>query len=156
MIKGIVHPKMNILSSHPQVFPNLYQCLCSAEHKGRYFEESWFIEFMSQPMSKAKPTPLEIVKVLFKIYLKIKYGSNWHKYNRTRVKCPNTVSAAINCAFILYPYTAFAVHVLIYLPLSLWLINVRPSAYKITPEHWRTGVWKQGLSYEVCCFDHIE
>ncbi len=40
-IKGIVHPKMKILSSftHPQVVPNLYQCLCSAEHKGRYSEE---------------------------------------------------------------------------------------------------------------------
>ncbi len=23
----------------PQVVPNLYECLCSAEHKGRYFEE---------------------------------------------------------------------------------------------------------------------
>ncbi len=30
--KGIVHPK-------PQVVPNLYECLCSAEHKGRYSEE---------------------------------------------------------------------------------------------------------------------
>ncbi len=41
-LKGIVHPKMKILSSftHPQVVPNLYECLCSAEHKGRYFEES--------------------------------------------------------------------------------------------------------------------
>ncbi len=43
LLKGIVHPKkMKILSSftHPQVVPNLYECLCSAEHKGRYFEES--------------------------------------------------------------------------------------------------------------------
>ncbi len=41
-IKGIVHPKMKIVSSftHPQVVPNLYECLCSAEHKGRYSEES--------------------------------------------------------------------------------------------------------------------
>ncbi len=40
-VKGIVHPKMKILSSftHPQVVPNLYECLCSAEHKGRYSEE---------------------------------------------------------------------------------------------------------------------
>ncbi len=39
--KGIVHPKMKILSSftHPQVVSNLYEFLCSAEHKGRYFEE---------------------------------------------------------------------------------------------------------------------
>ncbi len=40
--KGIVPPKMKILSSftHPQVVPNLYEFICSAEHKGRYFEES--------------------------------------------------------------------------------------------------------------------
>ncbi len=40
-LKGIVHPKMKMLSSftHPQVVPNLYECLCSAEHKGRYSEE---------------------------------------------------------------------------------------------------------------------
>ncbi len=38
--KEIVHPKMTILSSftHP-VVPTLYECLCSAEHKGRYYEE---------------------------------------------------------------------------------------------------------------------
>ncbi len=32
---------MKILSSftHPQVVPNLYECLCSAEHKGTYSEE---------------------------------------------------------------------------------------------------------------------
>ncbi len=41
IIKGIVHPKMNILSSftHPQVVLNLYECVCSAEHRGRYPEE---------------------------------------------------------------------------------------------------------------------
>ncbi len=40
-LKGIVHPKLKILSSftHPQVVPNLYEFLCSAEHKGRYSEE---------------------------------------------------------------------------------------------------------------------
>ncbi len=40
-LKGIVHPKMKILSSftHPRVVPNLYECVCSAEHKGRYSEE---------------------------------------------------------------------------------------------------------------------
>ncbi len=39
-LKGTVHPKMKILSSftHPQVDPNLYECVCS-EHKGRYSEE---------------------------------------------------------------------------------------------------------------------
>ncbi len=40
-LKETVHPKMKILSSftHPQVDPNLYECVCSAEHKGRYSEE---------------------------------------------------------------------------------------------------------------------
>ncbi len=34
-VKGIVHPKMKILSSftHPKVVPNLYEFLSSAEHK---------------------------------------------------------------------------------------------------------------------------
>ncbi len=37
--KGIVHPKMKMVSfTHPQVDPNLYECVCS-EHKGRYSEE---------------------------------------------------------------------------------------------------------------------
>ncbi len=29
-VNGIVHPKMEILSSftHPEVFPNLYECVC--------------------------------------------------------------------------------------------------------------------------------
>jgi len=37
--KGLVHPKMKILSvfTHPHVVPNLF--ICTAEHKGRYLEE---------------------------------------------------------------------------------------------------------------------
>ncbi len=48
-LKGIVHPKMKILSSFtpPQVVPNLYECLCSAEHKGRYSEECGTIDLHS-------------------------------------------------------------------------------------------------------------
>jgi len=40
-IKGLVHPKMKILSvfTHPRVVPNLYVFICSAEHKRRYLEE---------------------------------------------------------------------------------------------------------------------
>jgi len=40
-LKGVVHPKMKILSSftHPKVVPNLCVFICSAEHKGRYLEE---------------------------------------------------------------------------------------------------------------------
>ncbi len=42
LLKGIVHPKVKILSSftHPHVVPNLYEYLCSAEYKGGYSEES--------------------------------------------------------------------------------------------------------------------
>ncbi len=42
ILKGVIHSKMKILLSftHPQVVPNLYEFLCFAEHKGRYFEES--------------------------------------------------------------------------------------------------------------------
>ncbi len=43
-VKGIVHPKMKILSSftHPQVVHNLYEILCSAEHKGWYLATMLF------------------------------------------------------------------------------------------------------------------
>ncbi len=49
ILKGIVHPKMKIVSSFTlsQVFPNLYECLCSAEHKGRYSEELSFLGELS-------------------------------------------------------------------------------------------------------------
>ncbi len=41
--KGIVHPKMKMLSSftHPHVISNLYEFLSYVEHKRRYFEECW-------------------------------------------------------------------------------------------------------------------
>jgi len=37
--KGIVHPKMKILSvfTNPHVVPNLYDLVSSEEHKTRYF-----------------------------------------------------------------------------------------------------------------------
>jgi len=40
-VKGILHPKIKVLSSftHPQVVPNLYLFICSAEHKERYLKE---------------------------------------------------------------------------------------------------------------------
>jgi len=42
--KGKVHLKMRTLSSFtpPQVVPNLYECLCSAEHVGRMWETEQF------------------------------------------------------------------------------------------------------------------
>ncbi len=62
--------KMKILSYllNPQVVPNLYECLCSAEHKGRYSEECW-----KQSSSGAPLTSI----VFFFSY----YGSQW---------CPKT------------------------------------------------------------------
>jgi len=40
IIKGILHPKMRILSfTRPQVVATLYEFLSSDEHKGRYFKE---------------------------------------------------------------------------------------------------------------------
>jgi len=41
LLKGTVHPKIKIRSSftRPQVVPNLYEFLSSAEQKIRYFEE---------------------------------------------------------------------------------------------------------------------
>ncbi len=66
-LKGIVHPKMKIPSSstHPQVVPNLYACLCSTEHKGRYYQE-----FEKQSSSREPLTSI----VFFFSY----YGSHYY------------------------------------------------------------------------------
>ncbi len=39
IVKGIVHPKMKVLSSftHPEVVPNMHEFLYSAKHKIKYF-----------------------------------------------------------------------------------------------------------------------
>jgi len=68
VIKGIVHPKIKIRSSFtlPRVVPNLYEFLCSAEHKGRYFEES--VGTIGAPLTSI------VVKIKY-------YGSQW---------CPRT------------------------------------------------------------------
>ncbi len=60
---------MKILSSftHPQVVPNLYECLCSAEHKGRYSEEC----------GKQSSSGAPLTSIVFVFY----YGSQW---------CPKT------------------------------------------------------------------
>ncbi len=44
---------MKILSSftHPQVVPNLYECLCSAEHKERYSEECGKLSSSGAPLT---------------------------------------------------------------------------------------------------------
>ncbi len=38
-------------STQPQVFPNLYECVCSAEHKGRYSEESGKQSSSGEPLT---------------------------------------------------------------------------------------------------------
>ncbi len=65
MVIGIVHPKMKILSSftHPQVVPTLYECVCSAEHKGRYSEECGKQSISGAPLTS----------IVFFSY----YGSQW-------------------------------------------------------------------------------
>ncbi len=40
--KGIVHPKMKILSLTNFVILNLYDLFSFVKHKRRYFEECWF------------------------------------------------------------------------------------------------------------------
>ncbi len=62
-VKGVVHPKIQILSSftHPQVVPNLYECLCSSEHKGRYSEECG-----NQSSSEAPLTSIVFFSLLWK------------------------------------------------------------------------------------------
>ncbi len=60
---------MKILLSftHPQVVPNLYECLCSAEQKGRYSEEC----------GKRSSSGAPLTSIVFILY----YGSQW---------CPRT------------------------------------------------------------------
>ncbi len=41
-MKGIVHPKMKILSLTHFVILNLYDLFSFVKHKRRYFEECWF------------------------------------------------------------------------------------------------------------------
>ncbi len=67
-LKGIVHPKMKILSfTRPPVVPNLYECLCSAEHK-RYSEECGKQSSSGAPLTS---------RVFFFSY----YGSQWCPQN---------------------------------------------------------------------------
>jgi len=41
VLKGIVHPKMRMLSfTHLQVVPNLYEFLSSVEHTNKYFSKN--------------------------------------------------------------------------------------------------------------------
>ncbi len=104
-VKGIVHPKMKILSSftHPQVVPNLFECLCSAEHKGRYPEECG-----KQSRSGAPLTSI----VFFFSY----YGSQW---------CPKTawLQTFFKISSFVFGRTKKFIQVWNYLRVSKWWQN---------------------------------
>ncbi len=97
-IKGIVHPKMKILSSftHPQVVPNLYECLYSAEHKGRYSELFWYSEIFSIffPTMEVNGAPKQPGYKLSSKYLPLcsaeqrhsyRFGTTWGWVNDDRI-----------------------------------------------------------------------
>ncbi len=73
-LKGIVHAKkITILPfTHPQVVPNLYKYLCSAEHKERHSEECG-----KQSSSGAPLTSIDMFSY---------YGSQW---------CPKTAQTTV-------------------------------------------------------------
>ncbi len=93
---------MKILSSftHPQVVPNLYECLCSAEHKGRYSEECG-----KQSSSGAPLTSI----VFFFSY----YGSQW---------CPKTawLQTFFKISSFVFSRTKKFIQVWNYLRVSKW------------------------------------
>ncbi len=103
-LKGIVHPKMKILSSftHPQVVPNLYECLCSAEHKWRYSEEC----------RKQSNSGAPLTSIVFFSY----YGSQW---------CPKTawLQTFFKISSFVFGRTKKFIQVWNYLRVSKWWQN---------------------------------
>ncbi len=104
-VKGIVHPKMKILSSftHPQVVPNLYECVYSAEHKGRYSEEC----------GKRSSSGAPLTSIVFFSY----YGSQW---------CPKTawLQTFFKISSFVFSRTKTFIQVWNYLRMSKWWQNV--------------------------------
>ncbi len=103
-VKGTVHPKMKILSSftHPQLVPNLNECLCSAEHKGRYSEEC------GKQCSSGAP----LTSIVF-FFL---YGSQW---------CPKTawLQTFFKISSFVFSRTKAFIQVWNYLRMSKWWQN---------------------------------
>ncbi len=95
---------MKILSSftHPQVVPNLYECLCSAEHKGRYSEE-W---------GKQSSSGAPLTSIAFFSY----YGSQW---------CPKTawLQTFFKISSFVFGRTKKFIQVWNYLRMSKWWQN---------------------------------
>ncbi len=91
-LKGTVHLKMKILSfTHPQVVPNLYECVCS-EHKGRYSEE-WGKQQYFSPTMEVNGAPKQPDYKLSSKYLPLcseqthsyRFGSTWGRVNDDRI-----------------------------------------------------------------------
>ncbi len=101
LFKGIVHPKMIILSSFTlsQVVPNMYECLCSAEHKGRYSEEC----------GKQSSSGAPLTSIVF-FFL---YGSQW---------CPKTawLQTFLKISSFVFSRTKTFIQVWNYLRESKW------------------------------------
>ncbi len=95
---------MKILSSftHPQVVPNLYECLCSAEHKGRYSEEC----------GKQSSSGAPLTSIVFFPY----YGSQW---------CPKTAWLQIffRISSFVFSRTKKFIQVRNYLRVNKWWQN---------------------------------
>ncbi len=95
---------MKILSSftHPQVVPNLYEVLCSAEHKGRYSEE-W---------GKQSSSGAPLTSIVFFSY----YGSQW---------CPKTawLQTFFKISSFVFSRTKKFIQVWNYLRVSKWWQN---------------------------------
>ncbi len=104
LLKGIVHPKIKILSSftHPQVDPNLYECVCCAEHKGRYSEEC----------EKQNSSGAPLTSIVFFSY----YGSQW---------CPKTawLQTFFKISSVVFSRTKKFIQVWNYLRVSKWWQN---------------------------------
>ncbi len=104
-IKRIVHPRINILSSftHPQVVPNLCECLCSTEHKGRCSEECVKQSSSGAPLTsrvfffptmEVNGAPKQLVYTLSSKYLPLcsteqrnshRFGTSWGWVNDDRM-----------------------------------------------------------------------
>ncbi len=95
---------MKILSSfsHPPVVPNLYECLCSAEHKGRYSEEC----------GKQSSSGAPLTSIVFFSY----YGSQW---------CPKTtwLQTFFKISFFVFGRTKKLIQVWNYLRMRKWWQN---------------------------------
>ncbi len=87
---------MKILSSftHSQVVPNLYECVCSAEHKGRYSEEWGTQSSIFSPTMEVNGAPKQPDYKLSSKYLPLcsaeqrnsyRFGSTWEWVNDDRI-----------------------------------------------------------------------